>query len=74
MRSDWKREMAQREGHSEIRQIERQLEQTVHDLRQNVQQAEEPQLKAILETSAEVIGGLVKTLKDYEKKKEPAWH
>ena len=30
----------------------------------------EPQLKAMFETSAEVLGGLEKAFKDYEKKNE----
>ncbi len=33
----------------------------------------EPQLKAMFETSAEVLSGLIKAFSDYEKKNEAAW-
>jgi hypothetical protein len=33
----------------------------------------EPQLKAMFETSAEVLGGLIKAFRDYEQKNESAW-
>jgi hypothetical protein len=34
---------------------------------------DEPQLKAMFETSAEVLGGLIKAFRDYEQKNESAW-
>ena len=34
---------------------------------------DEPQLKAMFETAAEVLGGLKKAFHDYEQKKEKAW-
>ena len=34
---------------------------------------DEPQLKAMFETSAEVLGGLIKAFHDYEQKNESAW-
>jgi hypothetical protein len=42
-------------------------------LRKDVEKVDEPQLKAMFETSAEVIGGLIKAFRDYEQKNEPAW-
>ena len=42
-------------------------------LREDVLKVEEPQLKAMFETSAEVLGALAKTFDDYERKNEPAW-
>jgi hypothetical protein len=42
-------------------------------LRDDVEKVDEPQLKAMFETSAEVLGGLVKAFQDYEQKNEPAW-
>lgn len=33
----------------------------------------EPQLKAMFETAAEVLGGLQKAFADYERKNEAAW-
>lgn len=43
-------------------------------LKENVDKIEEPQLRAMFETSAEVIGGLGKAFSDYEQKNEPASH
>jgi hypothetical protein len=41
--------------------------------RDEVGHTEEPQLKALLETSAEVLGGLGKSFGDYAAKDEAAW-
>jgi hypothetical protein len=38
-----------------------------------VTKVDEPQLKAMFETSAEVLGGLAKAFQDYERKNEAAW-
>ena len=54
--------------------IRRQLQETMKDLRHDIEHVEEPQLRAIMETSAEVIAGLMKTLQDYSRKSESAWH
>jgi hypothetical protein len=51
----------------------RRLEETITHLREDVNKVDEPQLKAMFETSAEVLGGLVKAFRDYEQKNEPAW-
>ena len=42
-------------------------------LRRDVEKMDEPQLKALFETSAEVLDGLIKAFEHYEKKSEPAW-
>jgi len=42
-------------------------------LREDVNKVDEPQLKAMFETSAEVLGGLIRAFRDYEEKNEPAW-
>ena len=42
-------------------------------LRQDIAKVDEPQLKAMFETSAEVLGALIKTFRDYEQKNEAAW-
>jgi hypothetical protein len=42
-------------------------------LRQNIDKVDEPQLKAMFETSAEVLGGLVNAFRHYEEKSESAW-
>ena len=44
-------------------------------LREDIEKVDEPQLKAMFETAAEVLGGLIKAFHDYEQKngrmKEP---
>lgn len=42
-------------------------------LREDIEKVEEPQLRAMFETSAEVIRGLEKAFSDYERKNETAW-
>jgi hypothetical protein len=42
-------------------------------LRSDIDKVDEPQFKAMFETAAEVLGGLVKAFKDYEQKNESAW-
>lgn len=49
------------------------LQEIVTNLREDVQKVDEPQLKAMFETSAEVLGRLIKAFRDYEKKNEAAW-
>jgi rubrerythrin len=49
------------------------LQDTITHLREDVKKVDEPQLKAMFETAAEVLGGLVKAFKDYEQKNEAAW-
>lgn len=44
-----------------------------HQLRQDVDKVAEPQLKALFEESAEILGALAKTFEDYQSKREPAW-
>jgi hypothetical protein len=41
--------------------------------REDIDKVDEPQLKAMFETSAEVIAGLEKAFSDYEQKNEAAW-
>jgi len=42
-------------------------------LREDIDKVDEPQLKAMFETSAEVLSGLEKAFHDYEEKNESAW-
>ena len=49
------------------------LEETIAHLREDVQKVDEPQAKAMFETSAEVLQGLVKAFRDYDSKTEAAW-
>ena len=56
-----------------LKNMQRRLEETIDHLRQDIEKVDEPQLKAMFETSAEVLGGLVKAFQDYERKNESAW-
>jgi hypothetical protein len=49
------------------------LQETANHLREDITKLDEPQLKAMFETSAEVLLGLVKAFGDYERKNEAAW-
>jgi rubrerythrin len=48
--------------------IERRLQETIDHLREEIKQVDEPGAKAMFETSAEVLGGLVNAFRDYEQK------
>jgi hypothetical protein len=52
--------------------MQQRLQEIIGHLRQDITKVDEPQLKAMFETSAEVLGGLKKAF-DYEQKNEPAW-
>jgi len=49
------------------------LQEIKDHLREDIEKVDEPKLKAMFETSAEVLGGLEKAFQDYERKNEAAW-
>ena len=53
--------------------MQKRLKETMDYLREDIEKVDEPQLKAMFETSAEVLGGLIKAFRDYEQKNESAW-
>jgi hypothetical protein len=53
--------------------MQRRLRELIDHLRADIKKVEEPQMKAMFETSAEVLGGLVTAFQHYEKKNEAAW-
>jgi len=55
------------------RKMKTRLQETINHLREDIEKVDEPQLKAMFETSAEVLGGLTKAFSDYEQKNERAW-
>ncbi|HVT53843.1 MAG TPA: hypothetical protein VHE77_19845 [Dongiaceae bacterium] len=59
--------------HHHVQKMQERLEDLIARLRADVEKVEEPKLKAMFETSAEVLGGLTKAFRDYERKNEPAW-
>jgi len=56
-----------------VEKMKGQLQKTIDHLRDDVTKVDDPQFKALFETSAEVLGGLVKAFNDYERKNEAAW-
>lgn len=56
-----------------IRDLRQRLENLQRDLRQTLGELDDPQGAALLETSAEVVGGLIKAFEHYAGKSEPAW-
>jgi hypothetical protein len=56
-----------------VQNVRQRLGDLANHLREDVSKVDEPQLKAVFETSAEVLLGLDKALEDYQRKNEPAW-
>jgi hypothetical protein len=53
--------------------MQKRLSEISAHLRQDIGKVDEPQMKAMFETAAEVLDGLVKAFQHYEDKKEGAW-
>jgi hypothetical protein len=64
---------ADRDPRHHTRNMKKRLQETIDHLRSDIEKVDEPQLKAMFETSAEVLGGLQKAFSDYEQKNEGAW-
>jgi hypothetical protein len=64
---------ADRDPRHHVQKMQKALEEVKNHLREDVEKVDEPPLKAMFETSAEVIAGLQKAFKDYEQKSEAAW-
>lgn len=56
-----------------IENMKKRSSDVVDHLRQDIRKVDERQLKAMFETSAEVLGGLIKAFSDHESKNEAAW-
>ena len=61
-----------RDPRHHTQKMQARLQETIDNLRADVEKVDEPQLKAIFETSAEVLGGLKKAFSDYEQKNSRA--
>ena len=55
------------------RQTRGRFAELIDHLRADVERVDEPQFKAMFETAAEVLGGLVTAFQHYEQKNEGAW-
>jgi uncharacterized membrane-anchored protein YhcB (DUF1043 family) len=64
---------AERDPRHHTQKMQARLQETIDHLRADIDKVDEPQLKAMFETSAEVLGGLKKAFGDYEQKNESAW-
>ena len=53
--------------------MEQRFEELIRHLREDIEKVDEPQFRAMSETAAEVLGGLLKAFRDYDQKSEPAW-
>ena len=65
--------VADRDPRHHTQKMQKALQDIRSHLREDIQKVDEPQLKAMFETSAEVLGGLEKAFRDYEQKNERAW-
>ncbi len=63
----------ERDPRHHTQKMRKKLEEVKQHLREDIEKVDEPQLRAMFETSAEVIAGLEKAFSDYEKKNESAW-
>lgn len=54
-------------------QVKQRLRDLADHLRADIEKTDEPQAKALFETSAEVLNALEKAFDHYEKKSESAW-
>ena len=64
---------ADRNPQHHTQNMKKRLQEIVDHLRLDIGKDDEPQLKAMFETSAVVLSGLIKAFGDYEKKNEAAW-
>ena len=55
------------------RKMRQRLDDMVVHMRADIEMVDEPQFKAMFETSAEVLQALAKAFNDYEQKTEAAW-
>ena len=55
------------------RRVKGMINDLITHLREDIDKIDEPKAQALFETTAEVLGGLIKAFDDYEKKNEQAW-
>jgi hypothetical protein len=53
--------------------IAQMLQQAQQECRADIERVSDPKAQALFETVAEVLGGAMKALEDYQKRSEPAW-
>jgi hypothetical protein len=68
--------MAREANHDPLhhtRKMSAKLSEIIDHLRDDIEEVNEPQFKAMFETAAEVLRGLVTAFKHYEERGEAAW-
>jgi hypothetical protein len=65
--------VADRDPRHHTQKMQKALQDIKDHLRDDIEKVDEPQLMAMFETAAEVLGGLIKAFHDYEQKNESAW-
>ena len=55
------------------RRIAQMLQQAQQECRADIGRVSDPKAQALFETIAEVLGGAMKALEDYQNRSEPAW-
>jgi uncharacterized membrane-anchored protein YhcB (DUF1043 family) len=65
--------VSDRDPRHHTQKMQKALQEIKDHLRADIEKVHEPHLKAMFETSAEVLGGLIKAFRDYEQKNESAW-
>ena len=63
----------ERDPRHHTQKMQKALTEIKEHLRADIEKVDEPQLKAMFEAAAEVLGGLIKAFHDYEQKNESAW-
>ncbi|GAB1584364.1 hypothetical protein [Phyllobacterium phragmitis] len=63
----------ERDPRHHTRKMKSRLQETIVHLREDIEKVDDPQFKALFETSAEVLEGLTKAFDHYERKSESAW-
>lgn len=64
---------ADRDPRHHVQKMHKALADVRAHMRQDIEKVDDPRFKAMFETSAEVLGGLIKAFDDYAKKNESAW-
>jgi len=65
--------MNQNNPYYHTQNMQKRFKDEINHLREDIQKVDEPQLKAMFETAAEVLQGLSNAFNDYEKKNEKSW-
>jgi len=62
-----------RDPRHHVQKVQKALADVRTHMREDIDKVDEPQFKAMFETSAGVLGGLIKAFDEYGKKNESAW-